>query len=100
MPTFLLEGQHRLDGLAAGAAVDAAGIEAARGEPALDLLDLGQRRRALAAGELPVQQRPPVADQVAERQSGERIGLGGIVGFHGVEIASDQKGRTAAHRGP
>src|SRR3954449_7568066 len=45
---FFLEGDDRLDGVAAGAAVDAVGLEALFVEPALDLLDLGQRRDAFA----------------------------------------------------
>ena len=38
--------------VAAGAAVGAVGLEALLVEAALDFLDLGERRRALAAGEL------------------------------------------------
>ena len=42
------DGGHRAG---ADAAVGALGVEAERGQAALDLLDLGQRRRPFAAGE-------------------------------------------------
>src|SRR3954464_6145158 len=48
-PDLFLERQNGLDGIAAGAAVDAIGFEAVLVEAALDFLDLFQRRRPLAA---------------------------------------------------
>ena len=72
---LLLEGEDGLDRVAAGAAVDAVGFEALFVEPALDFLDLGQRRHALAAGELLVERRV-AADKIAEMEQRQRVAGG------------------------
>jgi hypothetical protein len=48
---FSLEVAHRALGVAPDPAVGAVGVKAERGEAALKLLDVGERRGALAAGE-------------------------------------------------
>ena len=67
MPALRWKFAHRLHGVGADAAVGAVGVEAERGEPALDFLDLGQRRRALAAGEF-LHERRAAQNAVAEMQ--------------------------------
>src|ERR1035437_11159769 len=54
---LLLEGEDGLDRVAAGAAIDAVGLETAFIETALDFHDLRQRRHALAVGEQLVERR-------------------------------------------
>src|SRR5712691_11031863 len=96
---FALKIAHRQHGLAADAAVGAVGIEARGGEAALDLLHLGQGRRALAAGER-LHERAEAADAVAEMDDGKRVVERGIVGFYGEKILGEQKGRPAVDRAP
>src|SRR6185437_9090877 len=96
---FLLKGKNGLDRIAAGAAVDAVGLEALLVEPALDFLDLLERRPPLAAGELLVEWRI-AADQVAEMAEREGIAGGGVVAVDCAEILPDEERRPAAHRRP
>src|SRR6185312_3029545 len=96
---FLLKGKNGLDRIATGAAVDAVGLEALLVEPALDFLDLLERRPPLAAWELLVEWRI-AADQVAEMAEREGVAGGGVVAVDRAEILPDEERRAAAHRRP
>src|SRR5665213_643513 len=96
---LLLEGENGLDGIAAGAAVDAVGLVTMRDKPALDFLDLIQSRRALAAGELLMEGRIAV-NKVAEMEQRKRVAGRWIVGIDRAKVLTDQKRRTALDRLP
>src|SRR5581483_2914207 len=94
-----LEIAHRAHGVRADAAIDAVDLEALLLQVALDLLNFGERRRALAAGELLVEW-ATAADEIAEMHQSERVARGRIVRAHGEEVLSDQERRAAWHRQP
>src|SRR5665213_2187187 len=96
---LLLKREDSLDRVGPGAAVDAVCLEAVFVEPALDFLDLGQSRHALAAGELLMEWRI-AANEIAEMEQSQRVAGGGIVGIDAAEVLSDQKRRSAADRQP
>src|SRR4029079_15072060 len=81
---------HRKQGVVADAAVDPAGIEAERREALLNLLQLGQSRRALGAREF-LHERRAADAAVAEMDERERIVHRRIVRAHRVEIRAEQK---------
>ena len=70
-----------------------------RGEALLDFLDLGQGRRALAAGER-LHERSAAHDPVAEVHDRQRVVHRRIVGAHRIEIRAEQERRPARHRHP
>src|SRR5450631_2774619 len=96
---LLLEGEDGLDRVAAGAAINAIGLEPALVEAALDFLHLIQRRRAFAAGKL-LAKRRIAANEVAEMEQRQRVAGGGVVGINATEILSEQESRPAADRLP
>src|SRR6476659_1312027 len=71
---LLLEGEHCAHGIRTRASVDAVGLEPALVQPPLDLLHLGKRRHALAAGELAMKA-GLAADEIAEMAERERVAL-------------------------
>src|SRR5664279_4143605 len=96
---LFLEGENGFHSVAAGAAVDTVGLEAALVEAALDLLDLIQRRRAFAAGEL-LAKRRVAANEVAEMEQGQRVAGGRVVGIDRAKILPEQESRPAGNRLP
>ena len=82
-----LELAHRDHGVAADAAIGAAGVEALCGQAALRFLDFFEREDALAAYER-LREGWFAADAVAEVHDGQRVGVGGDADFVGPSFAA------------
>src|SRR6185437_562118 len=96
---FALVGLHGQHGLGADAAIGAAGVEAERGQTALDFFDVGQGRRRLAAWEL-LHERLAADAAVAQMAERERIAGRRVVAFDRKEIGAEQERGPAGFRQP
>src|SRR5438105_7472183 len=85
---FALVIAHRNGRGIADAAIGAAGVEAERGEPALDFLDLGKRRRRLAAGKL-LNKRRPAKTAIAQIDESKGVTHRRIIAARGEEILAE-----------
>ena len=87
---LFLKGAYSAPRVSTDPAVRSPSIKTAPGEASLDLLDFGERQRALASAELLIE-RTLTPDAVAEMNDCKRIRAGGVVRPHGVKIPGQEK---------
>src|SRR3972149_6764972 len=87
----------RRGGGAPRAAIGASGVEAERGQPALNLLHLGERGGTLSAREL-LHERAAAAQAVGEMGHRQRVAERRVVAHQRGEVLPEQEARAAAHR--
>src|SRR5262249_15152870 len=90
---------HGDGGGVADAAIGAAGVEAKRGKPALDLLDFGNGGWRLAVGE-PLNKRRTADAGIAEVDEPQRVAQGRVKAARGEKVGSEQESRAAGDRHP